>query len=134
MWGLITMIPGFLSGLLGYLNKKQDTAAIFNGNSKDVALATIQSETARMNATKDVTLAMLSHPTFWVAWGLGVFPVLLYHGCIFFVSTFPVLGWTILKVPPDQIEFAKLVVGAVFTLTGTSAVVSGIAGAWLKRA
>jgi hypothetical protein len=134
IFSLLTGFPGFLTGLLSYLNKKQDTAAIFNGNSKDVAVAVIQAETSRLNGVKDMTLAMMSHPVFWVAWGLGVFPVLLYHASIFFVSTFPVVGWTVLKVPHDEIDFGRMVIGSVFTLTGASTVVSGLAQAWMKRA
>lgn len=134
MWGLLTSIPGFLNGLLGYLNKKQDTAAVFNGNSKDVAIAAIQSETARRLGALDVYKQLLSHPVFWIAWGLGVLPVMLWHASVFFVSTFPMWGWTVLKVPPEQIEFGKTVVGNVFMLTGASTVVAGIAQAWQKRA
>ncbi|MFI4971133.1 MAG: hypothetical protein ACHP7H_00520 [Hyphomicrobiales bacterium] len=134
IFGLLTGLPGFLNGLLAYLNKKQDTATIFNGNAKDVALATIQAEASRMSAVKDVTLSMMSHPVFWIAWGLGVFPVLLYHACIFWVSTFPAIGWTVSKVPDVELDYARLVVGSVFTLTGASTVVSGIANAWMKRA
>jgi hypothetical protein len=131
---MLTGIPGLLNGLLAYLDKKQDTSAVFDGNSKDVAVALIQAEVAKNAAVKDVTSAMLSHPTFWVAWGVGVFPVLFYHAAIYFVSTFPACGWTVLKVPDVELEYGRLVVGAVFTLTGASTVVSGIAHAWKRRA
>lgn len=134
VFSALTGVPGFLTGLLTYLNKKQDTAAIFNGNAKDATVAIVQAEVARSSNVKDVTLSMMSHPVFWIAWGLGVFPVLLYHACIFFVSTFPVVGWTIQKVPNVELEYAQLVVGSVFTLTGASTVVSGLAHAWMKRA
>jgi hypothetical protein len=131
---MLTGIPGFLNGLLAYLNKKQDTSAVFDGNSKDVAIAVVQAEMARNAAVKDVTSAMLSHPTFWIAWSFGVFPVLLYHSAVFFVSTFPAYGWTVLKVPDVELEYGRMVVGSVFTLTGASTVVAGIAHAWKRRA
>lgn len=134
LFGLLTFVPGFLNGLLTYLNKKQDTAAVFNGNAKDVTVAIVQAEVARQSAVRDITLSMMSHPVFWIAWGLGVFPVLLYHASIFFVSTFPTIGWTVLKVPAVELDYARLVVGSVFTLTGASTVVSGLANAWIKRA
>ena len=38
LFGLLTGIPGFLNGLLAYLNKRQDTAAIASGNSKEVSI------------------------------------------------------------------------------------------------
>jgi hypothetical protein len=75
LFNLLTGLPGFLNGLLAYLNKKQDTAAIFNTNSKDVAVATLAAESVRTTATKEVLTVAMSHPIWWVAWGLGVFPV-----------------------------------------------------------
>jgi hypothetical protein len=131
---LLTSVPQLLTGLFGWLNKKEDTRTVEINNSATVSTAVIQNDTAHIAAVRDVTLAMMNHPVFWMAWGLGVFPVLLYHACIFFVSTFPALGWTVLKVPNEELEYARLVVGSVFTLTGTSTVVAGIASAWIKKA
>lgn len=131
---LAALLPQVITGLFGWLNKKEDTRVVENNNSATVSTAIVQSETTHFAAVRDVTMSMLNHPTFWVAWGLGVFPVLMYHAAIFFVSTFPVLGWTVLKVPDVELEYARLVVGSVFTLTGTSTVVAGIASAWIKRA
>ncbi|MGY3589354.1 hypothetical protein [Bradyrhizobium sp. USDA 4350] len=131
--GLTSLLPQVVTGLFGWLNKKQDTALAENTNAKDVTVAIVQSETAHTAAVRDVTMAMMDHWVFWIAWGLGVFPVLLYHAAIFFVSTFPVLGWTVLKVPDVELEYARLVVGSVFTLTGCSTVVAGLAHAWIKR-
>jgi hypothetical protein len=128
------LLPQVITGLFGWLNKKEDTRVVENNNSVTVSTAVVQNDTSHIAAVRDVTMAMLNHPVFWVAWGLGVFPVLLYHACIFFVSTFPALGWTVLKVPNEELEYARLVVGSVFTLTGTSTVVAGIASAWIKRA
>ncbi|MGZ3675360.1 MAG: hypothetical protein ACXVCO_13725 [Ktedonobacterales bacterium] len=130
----LTGLPAFLQGLLGWLNKKEDTAVVENNNAKDVSVAIVQNDTAHAGVVKDVTLAMMDHPVFWVAWGLGVFPVLLYHACIYFVSTFPFWGWTVLKVPHDELAFGQMVIGSVFTLTGVSSVVAGLAHAWIKRA
>lgn len=128
------LLPQVVTGLFGWLNKKQDTQVVENNNSATVSTAIVQSETAHFAAVRDVTMSMLNHPVFWVAWSFGVFPVLLYHAAIFFVSTFPAIGWTVLKVPDVELEYARLVVGSVFTLTGTSTVVAGIASAWIKRA
>jgi hypothetical protein len=131
---LIGGLPALLKDLFGYLAKREDTKVSSSANSKEVSTAIINSETERYGHVANVTLAMMNHPIFWVAWGLGVFPVFMYNACIFWVSTFPFWGWTILRVPPDQIAFSTTVVGSVFTLTGASTVVAGIAAAWLKKA
>jgi hypothetical protein len=140
---LLTSVPQLLTGIFGWLNKKEDTHVVENNNSATVSTAIVQSETAHFAAVRDVTMSMLNHPVFWVAWGLGVFPVLTYHAAIFFVSTFPHLWlWltgipankAVLEVPAAQMEYARIVVGSVFTLTGTSTVVAGITSAWIKRA
>jgi hypothetical protein len=134
VWTLLTALPDLIKGFFGWQEKKLDIVGQASGNAKDVSVAIVQSETSRNNNVRDITLAMMGHPVFWIAWGLGVFPVLTYHACIFWVSTFPGLGWKILRVPPDQMEFAKQVVGSVFTLTGASTVVAGLAHAWSKKA
>jgi hypothetical protein len=131
---LLTSVPQLLTGLFGWLNKKEDTRVVENNNSATVSTAIVSEEAHRFSDVKDVTMAMMNHPVFWIAWGIGVFPVMLYHAAIFFVSTFPALGWTVLKVPDVELEYARLVVGSVFTLTGASTVVAGLASAWIKRA
>jgi hypothetical protein len=134
MWSFLSLIfPGLAKGLLGYLQSRNDTELAKLGLSRDVAVSVVSSESKRQEAALDVYKLMLSHPVFWIAWGLGVFPVMLYHSSIFWVSIFPFWGWEVLKAPPDQLEFAKTVVGNVFLLTGTSTVVAGLAQAWTKR-
>jgi len=132
--GLITGLPQFLQGVLAYLNKKQDTAVVQSTNSKDVSIAVVQSETARVNANAGVLKAAMDHPVFWVAWCLGVYPVMLYYAAIFFVSTFPMWGWEVQKAPADALEYARLVTGSMFGIAGVSSVVAGIAHAWQKKA
>lgn len=138
LFALISGLPGVLNGLLTYLNKKQDNALeqfrVGNTNGKEVSIAVVQAEIARQAATKDITLNAMSHPVWWFAWAMGVFPVLTYHGCIFWVSVFPGLGWEILKVPADQAEFGRTVVQWMFGLGGASALVTGIANTWKTRA
>src|SRR4051794_34745317 len=117
---MLTAIPGLANGLLSYLNKKQDTALeqfrIGNTNGKDVSVAVVLAEQARLTAIKDLSVNAMSHPVWWMAWGLGVFPVFTYYAAIFWVSTFPGLGWTVLKAPPDALEYARLVVGSMFAV------------------
>lgn len=131
---LLTGLPNFFNGILAYLNKREDVVAVQSTNAAAATNVLVQADIAHTAAIKDVTTAMMSHPVFWVAWGLGVFPVLLYHAAIYFVSTFPIIGWTVLKVPHDELEFGQMVIGSVFTLTGASTVVTGLAHAWIKRA
>ena len=138
MWALLTLIPGLANGLLAYLNKKQDTALeqfrVGNTTGKEVAIAVVLAEKARTEALKDVTISAMSHPVWWIAWSIGVFPVLSYHACVFFVSTFPEYGWTILKVPADQAAFAQQVTNWMFGIAGASALVEGVSKAWARRA
>ena len=138
LFSLLTGLPGFLNGILTYLNKKQDNALeqfrIGNTNGKEVSIAVVQAEIARQSALKDLTVNAMSHPIWWVAWCLGVFPVLGYHACIFWVSVFPGLGWSILKVPADQIEFGRTVTQWMFGIGGASALVTAVTQSWSKRA
>lgn len=138
LFSLLSGLPGFLNGVLTYLNKKQDNALeqfrIGNTNGKEVSIAVVMAEQARIAALKDVTVSAMSHPIWWVAWAVGVFPVLFYHGAVFWVSTFPGLGWTILKVPADQAAYAQVIVNWMFGISGASALVTGVANVWNKRA
>src|SRR6185503_19786982 len=108
LFSLISGLPGFLNGLLTYLNKKQDNALeqfrIGNTNGKQVSIAVVQAEIARQSALKDLTVNAMSHPIWWIAWGIGVFPVLTCHAAVFVVFMLPGLGWEILKVPQEQAE------------------------------
>lgn len=138
LFSLLTGLPGFLNGVLTYLNKKQDNALeqfrIGNTNGKEVSIAVVQAEMSRQNAVKDITVNAMSHPIWWVAWALGVFPVLSYHALIYWVSTFPGLGWPILAVPADQAEFGRTIVQWMFGIGGASALVTGVSQVWAKRA
>jgi hypothetical protein len=134
LFSLLTSLPGFLNGLLSYLNKRQDTAVAQSGNAKDVDIAVVQAEVSRMQAAASVLQTAMSHPVFWMAWAIGVFPVMLYYACIFFVSTFPFWGWQVLKAPPDALDFAHQITNWMFGIAGVSSVVAGVAQAWVKRA
>ncbi len=143
MWGLLLKLPGIADGLLAWLNKKEDTAAVQNTNSKDVSVSVVQSETARVNAQAGVLKVAMDHPLFWVAWAIGVLPVMFYYAQIFLVSTHPHL-WehftgipakqAVLEAPKDALEYARLVTGSMFGIAGASSVIAGIAHAWQKRA
>lgn len=104
----------------------------------DLAKTDIEAEIARRNAQRDLGIAAMSHPVWWVAWCLFVIPVGLYHATIFIVSTLgiPPCGgitvspcFTVLRVPPDQQELSKTVIAYLFLAQGAS----GIAGAVIKK-
>lgn len=134
LFGLLTNIPGFLNGLLAYLNKRQDTAVAQNTNAKDVGISVVQAEVSRMQAAASVLKVAMSHPVFWIAWAIGVFPVMVYYASIFFVSTFPFWGWEVQKAPTDALDFAHQITNWMFGIAGASSLVAGVAQAWAKRA
>jgi hypothetical protein len=132
-FGLLTNIPGFLNGLLAYLNKRQDAAVAARSDAKDIGTSVVQAEVSRLQAASSVLQVAMGHPVFWAAWALGVLPVMLYYASIFWVSTFPWLGWEVLKAPNDALEFAHQVTGWMFGIAGASSLVAGVAQAWAKR-
>lgn len=133
LFSLLTSLPGFLNGLLTYLNKRQDVAAARSADAKDVGISVVQAEVTRVQAAASVLQVAMGHPVFWVGWALGVLPVMLYYGSIFWVSTFPALGWEVQRAPADALEFAHQVTNWMFGIAGASSLVAGVAQAWAKR-
>lgn len=126
----LSLLPSLFKGIFGWLGKLTDAKTAANAEAGAVQTAAMQADVALVSA---YTTAAMSHPIFWIAWGLGVFPVLGYHACIFFVSTFPAYGWVVQKVPDVELAYGQTVVGSVFVLTGATSLISGIASSWLKR-
>lgn len=133
IFSLLTSIPGFLNGLLAYLQKRADADVAKNTNAKDVGVAVVQAEVARTQAVATVLQAAMGHPVFWIAWSIGVFPVMIYYASILFVSTFPFWGWTVLAAPADVLDFAHQITNWMFGIAGASSLVAGVAQAWAKR-
>jgi hypothetical protein len=133
LFSLLTSLPGFLNGLLVYLNKRQDTAAARSADAKDVGIAVVQAEVSRVQAAASVLQVAMGHPVFWIAWALGVLPVMLYYGSIFWVSTFPALGWEVQRAPADALDFAHQITNWMFGIAGASSLVAGVSAAWAKR-
>lgn len=136
MW-LLSLLPGLLPKLLDYLNKRQDTALekyrVGAVSGKEVSIAVVQSEIARVQAQKEMNVVGMSHPIWWFAWALFVLPVGLYHFMIFFVSTFH-LEFTVDRVPPVQEQWGMWIVGSIFGAQVTSGVIGQVTSAWLKKA
>lgn len=136
LFSLLTGLPGFLNGVLTYLNKKQDNALekfrIGDNNGRDVSIEVVKGEIARVNAASGLTQVAMNHPIWWFGWGLFVFPVGLYHACIFWVSTFPTLGWAIQKVPPDQSKAAYIIMMSFFGAHVASGLINSVLARWTK--
>lgn len=153
-------VMGSLVGpVLSYLEKRTDADVqklqIREGMSRDAALAIIKDAGAAREATRDVILAAMSHPIWWVAWAIFVVPVGLYHAAIFGVSTLdawintpgchiPELGeavragariceaW-VRRVPATQEAWAQQIIGNVFLAQAGTGAVAGIVSAVSRR-
>lgn len=133
---MIQAILGFIGGPIvkgvidGY---KAKLAATNTTDRLAVELATkdIEAEIARRNAQRDLGIAGMSHPVWWIAWGLFVIPVGLYHATIFILSTLGIgpETYAVLKVPLDQQELSKVVIQYLFIAQAGA----GVAGALIKR-
>jgi hypothetical protein len=107
------------------------------------ATAVVQAEIARYSAVKDVQISAMSHPIWWWAWALFVFPVGLYMASIYMLSlgcAFAVdhhacaAAWTILEVPKEIESWGFTVVTSIFGIYGVSSVVTTIANRLGKAA
>jgi hypothetical protein len=122
----------FVTPFLNVWAKKMDVDVqklqTLTDEEKAEKLALIGYGTARLGAQKDVLMAMLGHPIWWVAWSLFVFPVGFYHAAIFIVSTLDA-PFIIKRVPEVQEQWAQMIVLSFFGLfVGT-----GIVGAVLSK-
>jgi hypothetical protein len=111
-------------------------AKLAAGNTTDrlaVELATkdLEAEIARRNAQRDLGIAGMSHPVWWIAWGLFVIPVGVYHAAIFILSTLGIgpETYAVLKVPPDQQKLSETIIASLFLAQAGA----GVAGALIKR-
>jgi hypothetical protein len=97
----------------------------------DLAKSDIDASIKRSEHRRDLGLAAMSHPVWWLAWALFIIPAGLHHAAIYVLSTLSVgpAEFAVLAVPLEQKaitrEFIQWMLGAQVT--------SGIAGAVLKR-
>jgi len=135
--GLIGGLPEMVKSIFGWLNKREDTKVAVNHDNRAgeqaVDGAVIAGDTAGKQAQKELNLVGMNHPIWWIAWAVFVLPVGAYHACIHWVSIFPGLGWTILRVPPMQEQWDMYIVGSIFGAQVTSGIVKSIAEAWARR-
>lgn len=121
LFGLLTGLPGLLSKGLDYYIKRAD-------GDVQKAIELMKADQARLTAQRDITLAGMSHPVWWIGWAMFVFPlgiywckVIVYDKVLALGSTDPLTGFVL--------EWAGWIVGGLFCLQ----VGTGIAGAIINR-
>jgi hypothetical protein len=139
LFGLLTSIPGLLSGLLKYLEKRTDADVekfkSKNGVDRDTAVEMIRTDAVVKQATANVIMAAMNHPVWWVGWCLFVIPVGLYHAAIFILSTLSIGPdvYAVLRVPATQEAWATDIIKSIFLAQAGTGAVAGIAHAIGKR-
>lgn len=124
----------FASSIITSLtNEKVAIVQAQTGLAASEAVAVVQSEIARINAQSQIQMAQMTHPVWWAAWTLFVFPVGLYDALIHLKSAlapfFPsVLLWNIPEVPKEIEAWDMYVILSMFGLAATSSVVASIVG------
>ena len=140
MWSILGSLIGgpIVNGLISAYKAKLDAANTQGRIAADLAAKDIEAERDRRLAQRDLGIASMSHPVWWLAWGLFVIPVGLYHAMIFLLSTFGIPPcspkiltgcFTVLEVPPDQKKLSEAVIQYLFLAQAAS----GVAGAVIKR-
>lgn len=142
-FGLITSIPGLVTGLLGYLNKRTDAEVSKLGISKEMAIETLKNDAIVKQATANVIIAAMNHRVWWIAWIVFVLPVGIYEASIFFVSTFDVFlntahcttacEWYVKRVPEEQEKVAMLIMQSIFLAQAGTGAVAGVVHAITAR-
>jgi hypothetical protein len=118
---LLGGLPALLSKGLDYYIKRAD-------GDVQKAIKLMEADQARLAAQRDITLAGMSHPIWWAAWAMFVFPLGVYWNKV--IVWDKVLGWG--TTPPLTgfvLEWAGWIVGGLFCLQ----VGTGIAGAIINR-
>jgi hypothetical protein len=136
-WKLLTDLPGLLREGFGWLNKREDTKVAINRDNRageqavDVAAMGALTEGAKVH--KELSIIGMNHPIWWVAWSLFVLPPGVYHACIYWVSTFPALGWAIQQVPAKQEEWGQMAVVYLLGAQVGTGIIKSIVEAWARR-
>jgi hypothetical protein len=119
-WIASVFTGGFFKALFGLGEKGIDYyLAKANGNVQE-ALALMAAEQQLIAARRDITLASMNHPIWWMAWALFVIPtgfhyskVLVWDTALHLGATDPVHGYIL--------EWAQYIVTSIFCLqVGTS--------------
>ena len=137
MTWLITTLLKWLSGgmldrILAAIDHRADNATERDRIAADLVREEVRAEMARRADQKDLALAGMGHPIWWLAWALFALPVGVYHAAIYTVSILN-LDWTIQRVPPVQEEWGYYVIQALFLAQAGTGIAGMIAGRLGRR-
>ncbi len=120
-----------VKGLLDGYKAKLDAQNTRDHQAVDLAKADIAAGIQRGKDRRDLSIAAMSHPVWWLAWSLFVIPPGLHHAAIYLLSTLGVGPdqFAVLAVPAEQKAMTREIVSTIFLLQGSS----GIAGAVIQR-
>jgi hypothetical protein len=135
MFGLLTAIPGLVSGLLGYLNKRSDVELqkFVTGTEaeRDTKIAGIRAHAEAYH--EQMALAALR----WGWWGTryllvaAALPPIIHSGAVYIDSTFR-FGWAIARAPGvyegQELQIIAAVVGYQVTQTAVGGLMT-----WLNK-
>jgi len=98
-------------------------------------MADIEAEKARRSAQRDLGIAAMGHPVWWLAWSLFVIPVGVYNAAIFTLSilSIPPDTYAVLRVPLEQERLARDVIEYLFLAQGGAGIAGAIIGRFAKR-
>lgn len=144
MWtAILSFIGGpIVKGLIEGYKAKLEAGNTTDRIAAELAQKDIEGEIARRNAQRDLGIASMSHPVWWIAWGLFVIPVGLYHALIFLLSTAGIPPcspkiltgcFTVLEVPPDQKNLSTAVIQYMFLAQATSGIAGAVISRFIKR-
>lgn len=121
LWGLLTNLPGLLSKGLDYYIKRAD-------GDVAKAIALMEADRVRIQAQRDITIAGMSHPIWWLGWALFVLPLGIYWCKVIVWDKVLKLGTTD-PLTGFVLEWGAAIVLGMFSLQ----VGTGIVGAILNR-
>lgn len=120
---------GFASAVLAYLNKRQDTAVLTNGQNVTGDVALGQAElTAYIEERKVIAAERAAqHLSPWTAWMIPTaFALCILHfGAIVLDSTF-LFNWKVAKLPAPYDAMEQMIVASVIGVAGVQATVGRI--------
>lgn len=133
MWELIigAVVKVFSGPILDGYKARLASMNTTDRIAAEVAIKDLEAERDRRLAQKELGLAGMNHPVWWIAWCLFVIPVGLYHATIFMLSTLgiPPSQFAVLKVPPDQQALSSVIIQYLFIAQAGA----GVAGALITR-
>ncbi len=126
--GWLLSIPGLLSNAFGLASKGIDYYIKKADGDTQMAIALMQADQVRINAQRDITVAGMSHPVWWVMWVAFVLPTAgFYWKCLVWDK---MLGWGSTDALAGDISvWAGWIVGSIFCLQ----IGTGLAGGILNR-